>query len=131
VNSKWHYKIKLFNVRTAATTSSGLLKNRSFIRRRALTHLFAVRIAEQKLVQTSTEDRAAVETGDQDNLSQSHVPIVEQKILYHFSQEAISQFFAEIVSKNKEKDKSEGYQGYQKYQGYQELLASSFALARE
>lgn len=43
---------------------------------------------------------------DHDNLSQSPVVIVANKILFHFNQKAIDQYFAVIVSDNKKEHNS-------------------------
>jgi hypothetical protein len=61
--------------------------------------LFDVKIVVQKHVQTSTtvEDTAAAVV-DHVNLSRSHVLTAVQKILFHSSQEATDQYFAETVS---------------------------------
>jgi len=102
VNTKWHFKIKHSNVKTAATSLAGQLTNRSSISKKALTPLSDVRIVEQKLVQTSTME-ADTTVVDNVNLSRLLVLTVAQKIQYLSSREAINRYFVEIVSEKANK----------------------------
>jgi hypothetical protein len=102
VNPKWHYQIKLFNVKIAALNLHGPLKNKSFISKKGFMHQFVVKTAEQKLVHHLTQDTVAVATEGQDNHSRLLVQIVVQKTQYHFNQKVIDRFFAETVFKSRE-----------------------------
>jgi len=91
---------------------SGLLKSRSFTRKKVSTHLNAVKIVEQKLVQILTIETEAEEE-DQDSPFQLNVPIVAKMILYLSNQEAIGRYSAAIVSeKVEENNKRETTRNY-------------------
>jgi hypothetical protein len=68
VNPKWHFKIKQFNVKTADAILHGPQTNKNSTNKKVLTHLFVVKIVEQKLEQLTTT--VVVDKEDQDNLSQ-------------------------------------------------------------
>ncbi len=72
MNLKWHYKHKIFNVKTAEPSLLGLRKNKNFTKKKVLTHLSVVKIVGQKLVQTSTimEEEAVEDKADNVSLFQ-------------------------------------------------------------
>lgn len=68
--SKWQCKIKKFNAKTVVPNLHGPQKSKNSINKKASMHHFAVKIVEQKLVQTSMVEAEAAGTEVQDNLFQ-------------------------------------------------------------
>ena len=102
MNPKWHNKIKIFNAKIAVTNLLGLRQSKNSTNRKVSMHQCVVKIVERKLARLLTKEEVAVE--DKDSLSQLPVQAVASKTLYRSNREAIVQFFAETVSKNKKTD---------------------------